>query len=50
MYGNDFDLKAMSAGVDSEQIDKIAPLLGFHVTGFSQYAKTREIIMALETP
>jgi hypothetical protein len=50
MYGNDFDLKAMSAGVDSEQIDKIASLLGFHVTGFSQYAKTREIIMALETP
>lgn len=49
MNGNDPDLKAIG-GDDVKQIDTIASLFGFHVTGFSQFAKTQELIMALETP
>ena len=49
MYGNGSDLKAIG-GDDVEQIAKIASLFGFHVTGFSQFAKTQELIMVFETP
>ena len=48
MDGNGLDLEAIG-GDDVKQIDKIASLFGFQVTGFSQFAKTQELILALET-
>jgi hypothetical protein len=48
MDGNGLDLEAIG-GNDLKQIDKIASLFGFQVTGFSQFAKTHELILALET-
>ena len=49
MDGNGSNFFA-SGGGDKQQIDDIARLFGFQLTGFSHFAKTQELIMALETP
>ena len=48
MDGNGSDFFA--SGGDKQQIDNIARLFGFQLTGFSQFAKDQELINALETP